>query len=187
MSLKYFSNRANSAGPISCSFARLPAGGAMSIPGCGVDFRWPTGIFLPPAAEYARDIGLPVLEVPNIGEYHPYEGVSLVGGFSPVAPYPPEGTCPKSFLKTPATSSPHTPYNGIFVLCCLLPGLFQTIWHQMAPGEWTEVLGIMVLAQGSPGLQDIAIEEKANKRLYCVDEECQDKIMLWSKASGRAR
>ncbi|KAF2819453.1 hypothetical protein CC86DRAFT_388241 [Ophiobolus disseminans] len=75
----------------------------------------------------------------------------------------------------------------IVVICCLISGLFQLIWHRMAPGDWTEVPGMMGLAQASPKLTDIEVEEKANKRLYYVDEESKDKIMLWSKASDRAR
>ncbi|KAJ4300888.1 hypothetical protein N0V90_002976 [Kalmusia sp. IMI 367209] len=41
------------------------------------------------------------------------------------------------------------------VLCSFCFGLWQTIWYWMAPGDWTEVPGMMVLAQASGPLQDI--------------------------------
>jgi hypothetical protein len=64
------------------------------------------------------------------------------------------------------------------VLCSLCLGLWQMIVYWMAPGDWTEVPGLMVLVQGSGPLQDIKVEEKANESLYFVTEESKGRVML---------
>lgn len=72
------------------------------------------------------------------------------------------------------------------VLFCFCYGLWQTLWYWMAPGEWTEVPGMMVLAQVSGLLQDIEVEEKASQMLYYVATE-SGKVMLGSKKSTKAK
>jgi hypothetical protein len=75
----------------------------------------------------------------------------------------------------------------VVVLWSFCFGLWQTVVYWMAPGDWTEVPGMMVLAQGSGPLQDIEVEEKANKRLYFVAEESKGRIMLRSDECKKAK
>jgi hypothetical protein len=72
------------------------------------------------------------------------------------------------------------------VLGCFLFGVCQTGWYRLAPGSWTEVPGMMMIAQATmPKLTDIGDEKKASKMLYFVEKE--DKLMLWSTESKNAR
>ena len=41
----------------------------------------------------------------------------------------------------------------------------------MSPGSWVELGDMMMLAQTSRVLEDIAVGEKARKRTYQVDED----------------
>jgi hypothetical protein len=72
------------------------------------------------------------------------------------------------------------------VLGCFLFGLCQTGWYWLAPGPWTEVPGMMMIAQATvPKLKDIDDEMKAIKLLYSVAVE--NELMLWSKESQDAK
>jgi hypothetical protein len=72
------------------------------------------------------------------------------------------------------------------VLGCFLFGLCQTGWYWLAPGPWTEVPGMMVIAQATvPKLNDIDDEKNASKMLYSVAGE--NELMLWSKESQDAK
>lgn len=67
----------------------------------------------------------------------------------------------------------------VTVLGCFCFGLWQTFWYWMSPGAWTEVPGMMVLAQISGDLKDIDKPE-ADRKLYFVDEESKGKVLLES-------
>jgi hypothetical protein len=72
------------------------------------------------------------------------------------------------------------------VLGCFLFGLCQTGWYWLAPGSWTEVPGMMVIAQATvPKLKDIDDKKKASKMLYFVAAE--NELMLWSTESRDAK
>lgn len=69
----------------------------------------------------------------------------------------------------------------VVIVCCFCFGIWQTIWYRMAPGSWTELSGMMMIANGTiPRLEDIDNEEKASRRLYAIDKETG--TMLCSKA-----
>lgn len=75
----------------------------------------------------------------------------------------------------------------VVVLCSFCFGVWQTVWYWMAPGNWTDVSGMMVIAQESSPLHNINVEEKASKMLYFVDTERDGKPLLSNKECGRAR
>ncbi|KAJ4320805.1 hypothetical protein N0V94_003217 [Neodidymelliopsis sp. IMI 364377] len=66
----------------------------------------------------------------------------------------------------------------IVILGCFLFGLWQTGKYWIAPGSWTEIPGMMMVAQATvPKLRDIEDEKKASKFLYCIGKEPE--LMLY--------
>jgi hypothetical protein len=76
----------------------------------------------------------------------------------------------------------------LVVLVDFFFGVWQTIWYQIAPGEWTEMQSMMVIAHRTLVLNDLQIEDKACKMLYSVDTESDGKPSeLWSRMSDNSR
>ncbi|KAH8733101.1 hypothetical protein GQ44DRAFT_766163 [Phaeosphaeriaceae sp. PMI808] len=71
----------------------------------------------------------------------------------------------------------------VVVLLSLSFGMYQTLRYRTGPGLWVELGGMMMLAQTSPSLDDMENEEKAQKRIYWVENSAQKKKLLRSKVS----
>ncbi|KAF3000848.1 hypothetical protein E8E13_007130 [Curvularia kusanoi] len=67
------------------------------------------------------------------------------------------------------------------ILCCFGFGIWQTFWYRIAPGPWTEVPGMMMLAYNTNNLEHMDDEKEASKMLYAVETEPDTSdTMLWS-------
>jgi hypothetical protein len=71
----------------------------------------------------------------------------------------------------------------VIVLLSLCFGVYQALRHWMGPASWTQLGGMMMIAQTSPRLDDMEDEVKARKRMYRVDKATNGKLVLKSKAS----
>ncbi|KAF2684457.1 hypothetical protein K458DRAFT_388932 [Lentithecium fluviatile CBS 122367] len=69
----------------------------------------------------------------------------------------------------------------IIALMALCTSMYFSVRFWIAPGEWTELGGMMRLAQMSPPLEDIGDEAKARKRTYWVDKEGRGDLALRSR------
>lgn len=83
-------------------------------------------------------------------------------------------------------SGPRLAWEWISVLVLLvvftsyLFGMYQTLLYWTGPGFWTELGGMMRLAQASPKLKDIEDENKARKRMYRVKRDTGGETILES-------
>ena len=74
----------------------------------------------------------------------------------------------------------------VVIVCCFCFGIWQTFWYRVAPGNSTELSGMMLIAYGTETeLKDIDDEQKASRRLYTV--EIEPKTMLRSKADDETQ
>lgn len=69
----------------------------------------------------------------------------------------------------------------LIVLASFFISMYLTLRYWMSPGPWTELDGMMMLAQTSPPLDDIGDETKAQNKAYWVEKNPQDKLVLQSK------
>jgi hypothetical protein len=85
-------------------------------------------------------------------------------------------------------SGPRLPWEWVTVvvliiaLVVLLTSLCVSLRFWIAPGEWTELDGMMRVAQTSPPLEDIGNKDKARKRTYWIDDEGRGQLILKSRA-----
>jgi hypothetical protein len=66
------------------------------------------------------------------------------------------------------------------VLLSFCAGMYQTLRYWMAPGFWVQLDGMMMIAQKSHQLDDIKDEEKARKRVYRVEHDPNEGLVLKS-------
>jgi hypothetical protein len=71
----------------------------------------------------------------------------------------------------------------VIVLTSLCFGVYQALRQWMGPGSWTELGGMLMIAQTSPPLGDMSDEVKARERMYWVDIGTNGKLVLKSKVS----
>jgi hypothetical protein len=69
----------------------------------------------------------------------------------------------------------------IVVLMVLVTSMYFSLNFWIAPGEWTELGGMMRLAQMSPPLEDVCDEAKAQKRTYWVEKEESENLIVRSR------
>ncbi|KAF2847742.1 hypothetical protein T440DRAFT_538054 [Plenodomus tracheiphilus IPT5] len=90
-------------------------------------------------------------------------------------------------------SGPRLPWEWITVLVLLIVlisfcvGMYLILRYWMSPAPWTELDGMMMLAQKSPLLDDIREENEAQKKIYWVERDGSNEVVLKSKHFTKGR